>query len=592
MKKEMKAETKRKPGFLRLLGYVKPYRASVALTIAASLTAAAVDIGMGLLIERMVGAASTELLRLALVISVLAVAGMLAKYAMKWAAARFSSGALKELRSQVASHMERLPASTVESHHSGDWVSRLTNDTTVLQTFFVHHFANLFYMPLLFVCAVTILLMTSWKLIVFSLALLPVGLLVTVLLSRPMSKTTEQLQERLGKANAVVQDTVGGMQTVKAFTLESYWNRRFRDTMQAVLSQSLRLERQRAAMSPVSILLLSTPLIFMVGYGGYLIERNELNAGHIVIFLYLFSYVLQSVSMLPVLAAQIQEASGAARRLFEVLDLPQETLVSMDNSSSPDANPVAFENVSFSYDGVSPVLKEMSFSVSPGQTVAIVGASGSGKSTLFKLLCGFYGLPEGYGTIRVLGKPLVEWNLEALRAQLSLVSQDSYLFPGTVAENIGFGRPGASWDEMMAAAQAANAHEFILRLPQGYETPLGERGSRLSGGQKQRIAIARALLKNAPILLLDEPTSALDNRSESLVQEALERAMEGRTVLVIAHRLSTVRNADWVLVAEQGRIRESGTPEQLLRQGGLFYEWYEMQRTAPMSPLASDGEGA
>jgi ABC-type multidrug transport system fused ATPase/permease subunit len=590
--KETKASVKGKPVFLRLLGYVKPYWIFVLLTIIASLTAAAVDVGMGLLIEKMVGAASAELPQLALFISVMAVAGIFAKYTMKWAATRFSSGALQQLRSRVAAHLERLPVATVESQHTGDWVSRLTNDTAVLQTFFVHHFANLFYMPLLFVSALTILLLTSWKLILFSLAILPVGVLITVLLSRPMSKTTELLQAQLGEANAVVQDTVGGIQTVKAYNLQSLWSLRFKDTMQNVLSQSLRLERQRAAMSPVSILLLSTPLVFMVGYGGYLIEQNELNAGHIVIFLYLFSYVLQSVSMLPVLTAQIQEASGAARRLFDVLDMPLEPSVRLAEANLPFDTAVEFDDVCFSYNGSTPVLNGMSFSVRPGQMVAIVGASGSGKSTLFKLLCGFYELPEGQGHIRLFGKPIREWGLDALRAQLSLVSQESYLFPGSVADNIGYGRTGATWDELVAAAQAANAHEFIMRLPQGYETPMGERGSRLSGGQKQRIAIARALLKDAPILLLDEPTSALDNRSEALVQEALERAMNGRTVLVIAHRLSTVRNADWVLVADQGSIRESGTPEQLLSQGGLFYEWYEMQRTASVSPLASDGEGA
>lgn len=580
-----------KPIFFRLMAYIKPYSFWVLLTIVTSLTAAGVDIGMGKLIEQMVDSSSGTLLNSAGFIAILALIGVISKYLIKYASTRFSAYALRDLRNTVANHLENLPVSTVEKQQSGDLVSRLTNDTTVLQNFFIHHFANLFYMPVVFVSALTILLLTSWKLILFSLILLPVGIAVTAVLSRPISKYSEQLQEQLGAANAVTQDMIGGIPMVKAFNRQDTLFAKYSQVMQQVLSKSLLLEKRRALMSPISILLLSTPLIFMVTIGGYLIEKGELTSGNIIIFLYMFSFVLQPISMIPVLSTQVQEVTGAARRLFDVLDMPVEPDIRPSEDVDLNATPIEFENVTFSYDGQTNVLNGLSFGLQKKQTIALVGSSGCGKSTLFKLLCGFYEMTPGSGTIKVLGRPLHEWSLKQLRSQISLVSQDTHLFPGTIAENIGFGNLHATRDDIVRVAKEANAHDFIMQQPEGYETVIGERGS-LSGGQKQRIAIARALLKDAPILLLDEPTSALDTHSEAIVQEAIERVMKDRAVLVITHRLTTIDKADCVIFMSDGQIVECNTHEKLIRSNGPYKKLYFKQFGLQEGTASADREGA
>ncbi|MEW9702232.1 ABC transporter ATP-binding protein [Paenibacillus sp. SI8] len=580
-----------KPIFFRLIAYMKPYSFWVLLTIITSLMAAGVDIGLGKLIEQMVDGSSRALLYSAGLIAAMALVGLISKYLIKYASTRFSSYALRDLRNAAANHLENLPVSTVEKQQSGDIVSRLTNDTMVLQTFFTHHFANLFYMPVVLVCALTILLVTSWKLILFSLILLPVGIAVTAILSRPISRYSEQLQERLGAANAVTQDLIGGIPMVKAFNRQITLFETYSKVIGQVLSKSLQLEKRRALMSPVSILLLSSPLVLMVAVGGYLIEHGELTSGNIIIFLYMFSFVLQPISMIPVLSAQVQEVTGAASRLFEVLDMPLEPDIQPIKEVDLEAVPIEFENVTFSYEGQSNVLNGLSFGLPKRQTIALVGSSGCGKSTLFKLLCGFYEVMPGSGTIKVLGRPLQEWSLEQLRSHISLVSQDTHLFPGTIAENIGFGNLKATRDDIVRVAKEANAHDFIMQQPEGYETVLGERGS-LSGGQKQRIAIARALLKDAPILLLDEPTSALDSHSEAIVQEAIDRVMKDRSVLVITHRLSTIHHADCVMYMSDGQVVECGTHEELIRSNGPYRKLYFKQFMLQEGTDSANREGA
>jgi ABC-type multidrug transport system fused ATPase/permease subunit len=471
----------------------------------------------------------------------------------------------------------------MEGRHTGDLVSRLTNDTALLQTFFIQHFANLFYLPVVFAGALVMLLLTSWKLILSSLILLPVGIAVTALLSRPIRPLSERLQEQVGRVNAIAQDAIGGISILRAFHMGRAFFQSYKLALDESVKQSLRLEKRKAAMAPISLLLLSTPIILVIVVGGYLIGQGELTAGNIILFLYLLSFILQPISMMPLLFVQIGEALGAAQRLLEVLELPVEKLQTeaaelAGSAGGTDETVIArFDRVSFAYGGGSNVLDEVSFQLKSGETLAIVGPSGGGKSTLLKLLCGFYEASSVEGRIELFGRPLLDWPLDELRARIAVVMQDTYLFPVPVAENIGYGRAGASMEAIVEAAKAAQAHDFIMKLPQGYGTETGERGGRLSGGQKQRIAIARALLKDAPLLLLDEPTSALDSQSEANLQEALERIMAGRTVLVIAHRLSTVRRADRILVLDQGRIAESGTHEELLHQNGLYRKWVLMQ---------------
>ncbi|SPY21037.1 multidrug ABC transporter ATPase/permease [Paenibacillus polymyxa] len=473
----------------------------------------------------------------------------------------------------------------MESKFTGDLVSRLTNNTALLQNFFIQQFANLFYLPLVFTASLTLLLLTSWKLVLASLALMPVGMIITSLMSKPIEKYSKELQEKIAHLNAVGQDAIGGIPIVKAFNMQAVLLKKYMVITEEVIKRGLRLEKRYAFITPVGVMMLATPIILVIVYGGYLIQQGELNAGGIVLFLYLISFILQPVAMLPTIISQMKEAGGAAKHLFEVLDWPDErqdgkiTSISQDleedDAESKDDIPVvSFEHLTFGYNEENTVLKEISFQVGQGETVAIVGASGGGKSTIFKLLCGFNEPGEHAGTVQLFGKNLTDWNLTSLRSHISMVSQESSLFPATIAENIGYGRLEATRKEIVEAAKAAHAHDFIVQLPEGYETLLSERGGGLSGGQKQRISIARALLKNAPLLLLDEPTSALDSQSEAQVQIAMNAAMQNRTVLVIAHRLSTVRQANRIIVLDQGSIVESGTHEELLGRDGVYRKLY------------------
>lgn len=560
--------------FARLSRYVRPYSWWVVITVTASLFLAAIDIILGKAIERLAdGAISSPVHMIMLVIGMIVV-GMPCKYIIRYASARFSVSSLRDVRKDLVQRFCDLPLPSVEQRFTGDLVSRLNNNTTILQNFFIQHFASLFYLPIVFIGALTLLLMTSWKLVLGCMVLVPLGLILATILSKPMQSYSERLQDRMSQLNAVAQDAIGGIPIVKAFNMQAALLTKYTLLMDQVVKQGLQLEKRYAALTPVGIGLIATPIILIIAYGGYLIKQGELGAGGIVLFLYLITFILQPLAMVPTLISQIKAASGAAQHLFEALDWSTERQDGAGRPDNMDATPVQFEQVSFSYDGLTNVLDQVSFQVNQGETVAIVGASGSGKSTIFNLLCGFYELEPEKGSVLLFDQLLPVWNLAALRADISMVSQEPSLFPATIAENIGYGHPDAERETIIEAAKAAQAHEFIMQLPEGYDTYLGERGNGLSGGQKQRISIARAFVKDAPLLLLDEPTSALDNQSESLVQGAVKRIMRDRTVIVIAHRLSTIREADRIIVLDQGRVAETGTHDELIQQGGVYNKLY------------------
>ncbi|MBU9710004.1 ABC transporter ATP-binding protein/permease [Paenibacillus sp. AK121] len=571
--------------FRRLTRYIKPYNLWVFITVISSLCLAAIDIILGKAIEQMAQGTFSSTQNMIYLVVGMTVIGMPCKFVMRYASARFSVSALRDLRGDLVHKFYDLPVSSVERKFTGDLVSRLTNNTALLQNFFIQQFANLFYLPLVFTASLTLLLLTSWKLVLASLALMPVGMIITSLMSKPIEKYSKELQEKIAHLNAVGQDAIGGLPIVKAFNMQAVLLKKYLVITEEVIRRGLRLEKRYAFITPVGVMMLATPIILVIVCGGYLIQQGELNAGGIVLFLYLISFILQPVAMLPTIISQMKEAEGAAKHLFEVLDWPDErqdgkiTTISQnlkedDAESKDDIAVVRFEHLTFGYNEGNTVLKDISFQVGQGETVAIVGASGGGKSTIFKLLCGFNEPGEHAGTVQLFGKNLTDWNLTSLRSHISMVSQEPSLFPATIAENIGYGRLEATRKEIVEAAKAAHAHDFIVQLPEGYETLLSERGGGLSGGQKQRISIARALLKNAPLLLLDEPTSALDSQSEAQVQIAMNAAMQDRTVLVIAHRLSTVRQANRIIVLDQGSIVESGTHEELLGRDGVYRKLY------------------
>jgi ABC-type multidrug transport system fused ATPase/permease subunit len=386
------------------------------------------------------------------------------------------------------------------------------------------------------------------------------------------------MQDEIGQVNSLAQDSLSGAMVVKSFNLAGILDKRFHLANMKALKKGLGVARYWSAINGLSLGLIITPFIIALGLGGYLVIDKSMTFGGMFVFINLLNFVVNPLGNLPGIIASIGEGSGAAQRVFALIDAPaerQDGHVTQPAGTAEAAPAIQFKDVSFAYSQESPILKHVSLSIPRGQTVAIVGPSGGGKTTLLKLILGYYPLPDE--TVHLFGADLNAWQLDAARRQMAFVAQDTYLFPVSLGENIGCGKPGASQAEIEQAAQLANIHEFITGLPEGYATNAGEWGARLSGGQRQRISLARAILKDAPILLLDEPTSALDAESEALIQEALDRFARQRTTVVVAHRLSTIKNADRVLVLQEGEIVEEGTHAELIAKGGLYLELYQGQ---------------
>jgi ABC-type multidrug transport system fused ATPase/permease subunit len=489
---------------------------------------------------------------------------------------KYSELGSRSLRERMAAHTTAIPYSRLQSEHSGEYLSRLTNDLSRVQNFVNSTLIDAILRPLLAIGAFAYLCMLNWKLTLISTFGVPLILLGASALSAPISKNARALQERLADVAETAKDAISGVEVVRVFGLQNLLTIRHDKAISESLGSARRLSAARSTLSNLSFIIGFIPFLFCIGFGGYQVLEGGMTIGSLLAFVQLLNRLTWPVSMMPQLLAQARGDMASAARVFELLDEPTERSGGVAAVPLPGAPAIAFTDVSFAYPGKEePVFNGLSLRILPGETVAIVGPSGSGKSTIIRLLLGLYEAKSG--AVQLFGADVREWSLHDLRDRLALVSQDVYLFPGTIRENIAYGKPGATDAEITAAAEAANAHDFILEFARGYDTEVGELGGKLSGGQRQRIAIARAILKNAPVLLLDEATSALDTESEHLVQEALERFMKGRTCLIIAHRLSTIRNADRVLVLNQGRVVEEGRHDELLAQGGLYSALYTQE---------------
>ena len=483
---------------------------------------------------------------------------------------------IKDLRLMVYEHVQGLSYDYFIKNRVGDLASRITNDTATFYRLISTSFANTFIQAFQFFLYLFIVVMLDWKLAAWSLIFFGLIMSPVINLGRKIRKLSRKGQSRIADINATLVEGFSGITVIKSFQLEKDRAEKFRNENNKYFGVSMKAVRKSTAIGPITQVagtMVAGAILYM---GGGRVLQGRISAGSFILFLGALLGMIKPIQFVAKIHATFQQAAGALERIFEILDT--EPTVKEQNGAARMDNflkGVEYRNVSFSFDGAKQVLKNVSFSVAKGRVAAIVGPSGAGKTTLINLMPRFF--DPSSGAILIDGSDIRGLTLASLRSHIGIVTQDTFLFNDSVMNNILFGRPGASRQEVEHSAMAANAHGFISRLSKGYDTIIGERGVMLSGGERQRIAIARAVLKNPPILLLDEATSALDTESEKLVQEAIEKLIHSRTVFVIAHRLSTVRNADTIIVIDQGSIVEEGPHSALMKNSGLYKKLHDMQ---------------
>jgi ATP-binding cassette subfamily B protein len=567
--------------------FVRPYKTRLTIAILALVVTAGLTLSLGQGVRLMVdeGFAAGSIAGLgealsffALMVVAVALGAYLRFYMVSWLGERV----VADIRQQLYRHLVSLPPSFFEDNLSGEIQSRITTDTTLLQTVIGSSFSFALRNSLTFIGGIVLMFITNLKLSLIVLVAVPLIVFPMIFFGRKVKKLSRASQDKVASVGAWAGESLQHIKVVQAFTREDLVNRQFAQAAEGAFGVALLRIRQRAFMIALVMILVMGSVAGMLYVGGRDVIAGELSGGDLAAFVFYAIMVAGSLAAVTEVYGEVQRAAGAAERIRELMAAKSDIVSPTDNNSSAgeqDATQplIAFQQVNYHYPSrpQTPALADLELNVRRGERIALVGPSGAGKSTLFDLLLRFRD-PQS-GSITLHGKPLPDWNLQTLRSQFALVPQQPVLFSANVVDNLRYGRPDASEEDVMAAARAAHADEFIQQLPDGYQSYLGEQGVKLSGGQKQRLAIARAILRDPQILLLDEATSALDAQSEHLVQQALDSLMENRTTFVIAHRLATIKNVDRIVVMEHGRIVAIGSHQQLLQTSPLYQRLAQLQ---------------
>lgn len=567
--------------YLRILSYIKPYMHRLLFAMVCTIMAAAGNLYIPWIIKDMIDEVladknGTMLNWIAASIIAIFIVRGLFWYGQNYLMSYVGQSVIIDIRAAVFKKLQRLSVSFYDKNKTGTIMSYVTNDVNALQSAMVENTIEMITEGFILIGSVVAMIYLDWRLTLFTVCTFPVVLWFMEFFGKKIRKTGGRIQECTADITSVLQESVASARVIKSFVREDYEVDRFDVENKANFRANMKNVQLMATLTPVVELVAAIGVTMIIWYGGNNVINGTITAGSLVAFLTYAVNISNPIKRLTRVIGNIQKALAAAQRVFMIIDMPEEIAESRDAKQLPEVSgKVEFQNVSFAYNDKGNVITDLSFSVKPGEVIAIVGPSGAGKSTIANLLPRFYDVNKG--DIKIDGHSVRDVTLDSLREQVGIVPQETMLFNGSVYNNILYGRLDATKEEIEAAAKAANAHDFIMQLTDGYETKLGDRGVNLSGGQRQRIAIARAILKNPRILILDEATSALDTESERVVQEALDRLMVGRTSFVIAHRLSTVKNADKILVLEKGNLVESGTHDELLALDGLYAHLYKIQ---------------
>lgn len=567
--------------YRRLLQYMRPYLKELILAVICIVIAAGCNLYLPWIIKDMIDKVLTnkDMMMLNMIcigiVVVFLVRGVFF-FGQSYLVSYIGQKVIIDVREVMFRKFQRMPMAYFDRHQTGETMSFITNDVAAIQSALVDQLIEMVTEGSILIGSIVMMLYLDWKLTLLTLVVIPVVGQAMKIFGRKIKRNGTVIQERMADITTLLQESISSIRVVKSFVREKYEIERFSKQNQLNFQAAMKNVQLNSMLTPTVEFLAAISVTFIVWFGGYEVLNDEMTAGALVAFLTYAVNLANPVKRLSRVYGNLQRAMAAVDRVFAVIDLKETITDKPDAKALPETKgEVSISNVTFEYKKGVPALSDISLEVKPGQMIAFVGPSGAGKSTIANLIPRFYEVTSG--KIAIDGHDIRDVTLASLREQIGIVPQETMLFSTTVRENIRYGRLDATDEEVEAAAKAANADSFIKELPQGYDTPIGERGLNLSGGQRQRMAIARAILKNPRILILDEATSALDTESEKIVQAALDKLMIGRTSFVIAHRLSTIFNADQIYVIDNGHVKEHGTHEELLRHNGLYSHLYNIQ---------------